>query len=213
MPICKVCKREHESIDYCEFCKREERWPKIRQQRIQEHFTKRIIQGLSTCEFKNPNFNLLASQYIHGKVGSGKTMYACALFIESIHNYHIFHRGNQTHIFMLMPELLHRIKRSYNSDPPETEFQIIEELTNVDFLLLDDLGAERSNEWALQILYLIINRRYEDLKTTIFTSNFKLKELENALGNDRIPSRIMAMCSDLDFGDKDLRCRKHDKPK
>jgi DNA replication protein DnaC len=38
-------------------------------------------------------------------------------------------------------------------------------------LVLDDLGSEKSSEWVQERLYVLINRRYEDLKATIVTTN------------------------------------------
>jgi hypothetical protein len=52
---------------------------------------------------------------------------------------------------------------------------------------------------------IIINNRYENLKTTIFTSNSDLNALAHQLGDDRIPSRIVEMCQIKHFTNKDYR--------
>jgi integrase len=56
-------------------------------------------------------------------------------------------------------------------------------------LYLDDLGTEKPTDWALQTLYLIIDRRYPEMMQTIISSNLNLDELSSRLG-DRIASRI-----------------------
>ena len=59
----------------------------------------------------------------------------------------------------------------------EDEESIIRGLSEVSVLLLDDIGAEKSTEWAKATLYLIVDQRYADMKKTYFTSNLTLKEI------------------------------------
>ena len=61
-------------------------------------------------------------------------------------------------------------------------------------LVLDDFGVEKISDWSYQLLYMLINRRYNNLKTTIFTSNFSLEQIAQQLGDDRLTSRIQHMC-------------------
>jgi len=39
-------------------------------------------------------------------------------------------------------------------------------------LVLDDLGAQRPNEWVSDTVALILNTRYNDKQTTIITTNW-----------------------------------------
>jgi DNA replication protein DnaC len=161
-------------------------------------------------EFKtelDPN-HIGKSLYLHGTTEDGKTLYAANLLINSARENWTTNKGPVSHKFVSIPELFDRVKRTYDKErATESEGQVIDEMIQTDFLVLDDLGAERVNDWVLQFLYLVINNRYEDLKLTVFTSNLALDELEEALGNDRIPSRINAMCEIVNFGDKDLRVK------
>lgn len=197
MPICEVCQKEY-TRKSCHFCKREERWPRYKNRVIGDLFPKRVVVELE--EFKFPKVDdPRKGRYIFGPVGSGKTLLAAHIMLESIHSYYVnsgskYHTGNETHQFTSIPKLLRRIKSTFDHNlRNETESQIIQELIDVDFLVLDDIGAERSSEWVHQILYMIINERYENLSTTIFTSNCDLDALAEILNDDKIPSRIQAM--------------------
>jgi DNA replication protein DnaC len=64
----------------------------------------------------------------------------------------------------------------------------------VDLLILDDLGVDKPSDWVLNVLYNIINYRYENLKKTIITSNFSLDEIAEAFNDNRITRRIERMC-------------------
>lgn len=71
-------------------------------------------------------------------------------------------------------------------------------------LVLDDLGAEKTTPWALQSLYVILNKRGSELRQTIITSNLSLDEMSNEL-SDRIASRIKGMCKVVVMKGKDRR--------
>ena len=58
----------------------------------------------------------------------------------------------------------------------------IEYLENVDLLLIDDIGAEKVTEWSRdEILGTILQHRMNNYKTTFFTSNLTINELEEHL--------------------------------
>ncbi len=208
MPVCEICGRSHKR-ERCEFCRREKEWfEKFRESALTDHFTKRIAKYLKPL--KPITIDIEKNRYIFGQVGSGKTIMAASIMAESLRVHFITREGNKSHAFISVPKLLQEIKSTYDKkEEKETETQIIQKMTSVDFLVLDDLGAERVSDWVLQILYLIVNERYEDLKTTIFTSNLSLDELANRLGNDRIPSRIQAMCSIQKLESADLRLERN----
>jgi DNA replication protein DnaC len=52
-----------------------------------------------------------------------------------------------------------------------TEYSILQNVIQADVLVLDDLGAEKSSEWTLSMLYHVINERYNTQSTTIITTN------------------------------------------
>jgi DNA replication protein DnaC len=56
------------------------------------------------------------------------------------------------------------------------------EMKTVPVLVIDDLGQEKKSEWTNQILYQVINYRYEHMSPIIITTNFTQDELANYLG-------------------------------
>jgi len=62
----------------------------------------------------------------------------------------------------------------------------------MDFLIIDDLGAEKSTEFSITTLYIILDRRIRELKTTIITTNLSMSQIEEHLGA-RIASRLSEM--------------------
>jgi DNA replication protein DnaC len=101
------------------------------------------------------------------------------------------YRGNDIS-FTTVPELLLEIRSTFSRDSSESEDDIIEKYARVKLLILDDLGAEKASEFAIQSLYLLIDRRNRDLSPTIITTNLSLSEIEERL-NGRIASRLAEM--------------------
>ncbi len=53
-----------------------------------------------------------------------------------------------------------------------TESKILEPIFNKDVLVLDELGAKRTTAWVEEMVFYIVNHRYNNKKLTIFTSNY-----------------------------------------
>lgn len=86
---------------------------------------------------------------------------------------------------------------------PDSEAEI-EKLITVDVLLLDDLGAAKNSEWTEEITYRIVNRRYEECRPGIYTTNVHPSKFTETLGA-RIASRLAQMCDVIEMGGADLR--------
>lgn len=85
-----------------------------------------------------------------------------------------------------MLEISKKLRASYFNNS-EFESEIIKQFTEVDLLILDDLGIEKlakngEDTFLQDRLYDIINRRYINKKPTLFTSNFSIKQLVTERG-------------------------------
>ena len=90
------------------------------------------------------------------------------------------------------------------------------DLKNADILLLDDIGAESVSEWSRdEILGTILQYRMDAKKTTFFTSNLTIEELEqhlsitkngvNIVKAKRIIERIKQLTEDIELISKNRR--------
>jgi len=178
-------------------------------------FAKRLIEDLSPRIQKDiqsipiPKIDKVEGTYLWGKIGSGKTIQAVFMMLAKQRNDFINRYPDSGKcIFITVPELLLEFKAIYSANEGPTESELVEKYSEVSLLVLDDFGVERTTDWSFQLLYIIINRRYENMKMTIFTSNFNLAELAEKLGDDRIPSRIQQMCKIVKSKDINYRERK-----
>lgn len=137
---------------------------------------------------------------LKGPTGSGKTHIATAILTGVV-------KKGYSGVYYNVTELLKDLRETYSRDSEEVEANIIGRAGEVDLLVLDDLGSEATSGWVRDRLYLIINRRYENLKPLIVTTNLEPDELTKQVG-DRITSRIEEMCHTYDFPAEDYRRKK-----
>ena len=100
-------------------------------------------------------------------------------------------------IYKSVPNLLNEIKDTFDTWR-ESQKKIIDRCSRVELLVLDDIWTEKPTDWVAEVLYTIINNRYENMKTTVFTSNLKVPELWDRIW-PRISDRIYDMCQILDL--------------
>jgi len=78
---------------------------------------------------------------------------------------------------------------------------------NAELLIIDDLGAEISNQFTVSTLYDLINRRINNALPTVISTNLNFRELSGRY-TDRIASRIFGGFSTLMFTGTDVRMQK-----
>ena len=81
------------------------------------------------------------------------------------------------------------------------EDKLITQLNRAKLLIIDDLGAERGTDFALEKVYNIVDSRYRAKKPVILTTNLTLKEMKEAtdIRYSRIYDRIFEVCYPMQF--------------
>jgi DNA replication protein DnaC len=137
-----------------------------------------------------------------GPAGVGKTHLAVAIIRGLIEK-------GFPGIFCEFGSLLKEIQDSYNPISKSSELKVLAPVYQTDVLVLDELGATIPTDWVRDTMYQIINKRYNDQKLTIFTTNYsdargsdKEQVLEDRIGT-RLRSRLYEMCKKvvMDGGD------------
>lgn len=125
--------------------------------------------------------------WLEGGTGTGKTTLAMLVSKAAL-------EAGRTAAIYSMPDLLARIRRTFDTEAGgDSYFTFFNRLISVDLLHLDDLGAENRTEWVLEQLYSIIDRRYNDQRSVVVTTNRTERELAEQLG-ERVTSRLVEMC-------------------
>jgi DNA replication protein DnaC len=143
--------------------------------------------------------------FLQGPPGVGKTHLAVAVLRQVIRT-----RGARG-LFYDTRDLLRVIRSTYDPVNRTQEMDVLRPVIEADLLVLDDLGAEKTSEWVEETLNLIVNSRYSEKRTTIFTSNYD----DNPDSTDpdsllfrigfRMRSRLHEMCEFLYLDGGDYR--------
>lgn len=128
--------------------------------------------------------------------GSGKTMFVCSLANE------LMQKHQKAVKFTTSLKIIEEIKSTWNDRNRNSENKLINDLTYADILIIDDFGAESGKDWINEKFYGIINGRYVDKKTTIFTSNYPISRLKY---DDRITNRILERSLEIPFPEESVR--------
>src|SRR4030042_536288 len=70
-------------------------------------------------------------------------------------------------------DLLLRIQTSFRPDADTSKESVLTPYADAELLVLDELGASKPHAWVLDVLYNLLNTRYNRKRITIATSNFE----------------------------------------
>jgi DNA replication protein DnaC len=140
-----------------------------------------------------------------GGCGVGKTHLAVALLKE------VIRKTGDKGLFYDFRDLLREIQGSWNSVSQTSELEVLRPVLDARILVLDELGANKPTIWVRDTISHIINCRYNEKNTTIFTSNYldnPIRQGEESLTDRieaRLRSRLYEMCSVVEIGGSDFR--------
>lgn len=132
--------------------------------------------------------------YLFGDKGTGKTHLTACMANELLSKC-------VPVLFTNLFEISKAVKSTFNRESSLTEQNLIERFSNIEVLFFDDLGTEifsksSGDTWLQSLLFDIINKRYNNKKATIFSSNHSLNELINKSGiAEKTVDRISEMSS------------------
>jgi len=139
------------------------------------------------------------SAYIHGPVGTGKTWAASALACDALA------QGRTVRLVNWL-WFTAEVRDTYKAAGKETELDIVKRYTLPDVLCLDDIGTGkqiegRESQAAIVLMYMLMNKRYEQNKITHITSNVEPDELAS-IYDPRIARRIAEMCEIVELSER-----------
>lgn len=164
-----------------------------------------------SVEFMPGNPGILLS----GSVGTGKT-HLMAAFVR-----HLALEKGFSCRFIEFTHLLSELREAYETR--QNSIDIINRLSTVPVLFIDELGKGRKTDWELSIIDELISKRYNSCLSTFFTTNYPLHKesapldkvidthkmnLKAALVREtlvdrvgqRIVSRLFEMCRIMEIG-------------
>lgn len=123
--------------------------------------------------------------YLYGPPGAGKSHLLAGVALA------LAEQG-KTVAYASVPDVLDFLRSGFETRDAGAR---LEALKNVDFLALDDLGAESVTPWTVEKLFMLLNDRYLDDRPTGITSNIHPDDFEPHA--KRLASRIAGLAQTL----------------
>ena len=113
-------------------------------------------------------------------------------------------------------ELLDAIRAEYDYQP-KSQYGIplageLEKCKAASLLILDDLGAEKTTDWVVEKLDMLINHRWIEQKPTVFTTNLAPDQLPPRL-RSRIKEGVTVTLEGIDYREYKAKLRRQGKVK
>lgn len=145
--------------------------------------------------FDNGSSNLL----LFGTTGCGKTFLTHCIakeVMESIHSV----------LYLTATEFVDA-QMAYALSKSDENAMLCEQIQNCDLLIIDDLGTERNTEFVISQLFVCLNERILNQRSTIISTNFNLEEIKNHY-TERTFSRISNHYKMIRLAGDDIRIQK-----
>ncbi|MCE9565827.1 MAG: ATP-binding protein [Planctomycetes bacterium] len=145
------------------------------------------IAALITCRDYADQFperlRLGSSIMLCGNTGTGKTHLACAIARSAIETH------GKTAVYLTVGRAFRMVKDTYRRESRKSEEEALSFFGKPDLLILDEVGVQYGSDTEKNILFEIVNERYEAMKPTILISNLALSALAEYAG-DRVLDRM-----------------------
>lgn len=139
------------------------------------------------------NYQVGRCMMLLGQVGTGKTHLATGVLQQVIRYF-----GNQgvTGLYVTAGGIIRSVKETFGSQT-KTESQVYADMIRPHLLVIDEVGLQSGTEFERQVLFEVINGRYEQLKPTVVVSNLSITDLKLSMGDravDRLRDRGGLVC-------------------
>ncbi|MCD8216764.1 MAG: ATP-binding protein [Clostridiales bacterium] len=143
-------------------------------------------------EVKSRNLGLL----LWGDVGTGKSFIAACIANA------LMEKGVPV-LMTNFSKILNQMGGMYSDE----RYRYIASFSAYDLLVIDDLGIERSTEYALEQVYAVIDERYKTGKPLVITTNLTVSQMKNPedVAHARIYSRVLELCTPVQVHGNDRR--------
>lgn len=117
-----------------------------------------------------------------GKPGTGKTHLAVGIGLNVMSH-------NKLVLFTTVQRMVRRVKDTWRKDAAESESDVIDLLVHPDLLILDEIGVQFGTEFEKNLMFDVLNERYEKCRPTLLLSNLTVAEVRVFLG-ERVYDRL-----------------------
>ncbi|MCP3927278.1 MAG: ATP-binding protein [Desulfobacterales bacterium] len=174
--------------DYAKEEKKEKRRELLKRSGVPIRFENKGFDSFVTSNKKAEEIKLTMKKYadnfkgikphgtsliLSGNPGTGKTHLGCSIVLN------LLDQGEMA-LYRSFYDIVAEMRNMFSSD--EKDVLIIGKYLNVRLLILDEVGVQCSSDFEKDLLFRIINSRYENKRPTILLTNLNYGDLEKVIG-------------------------------
>ncbi|WP_176216943.1 ATP-binding protein [Andreprevotia lacus] len=123
------------------------------------------------------------SAIFSGERGTGKTHLAIGIAQQAMG------RHGKTALFTTVQRYIRAVRDSWSRNSPLTESAVVALYARPDLLILDEIGVQAGSDNEKQLLFDLLNERYEHRRSTLLLTNLTVGECRSYLG-ERVFDRL-----------------------
>jgi DNA replication protein DnaC len=136
--------------------------------------TKGQYDARNSCESYVADFPHGRSMLMVGGVGTGKTLLASAMINQIVDKH-------SCEIIKLI-DIVRELKATWSRDSNTSEEKLIKYYSNIDLLVIDEVGSQFGSDTEKLFIFDIIDGRYQNMKPTVLISNLDINGIKEAIG-------------------------------
>lgn len=102
-------------------------------------------------------------------------------------------------------DLINEIKDSFNTSTKITTKEVLERYCKSDFMFIDDIDKLNPTDYARELVYSIVNIRYEKELPIVISFNSSIEELDEKYFGEAVVSRLLEKSTYIQFDLEDMR--------
>lgn len=137
------------------------------------------VKNFKTVLARKPRANGIV---FSGAPGTGKTHVACAMVKEVI-------RAGHSGAYLSAPQFLLQARESQSFRSEEKTTSLLKRLSTPQLLVIDEFGTHTEQDIDYQVLFSLVDARYQNCLPTLLSTNLSAEALRNHVG-DRFLERV-----------------------
>lgn len=119
-----------------------------------------------------------------GKPGTGKTHLAAGIA------QHVMRVHDASVLFVTAARMVRMVKDTWTRGASRSESEVVASMVFPDLLVIEEVGVQQGTEFERNVLFDVLNERYEQRKPSLLLGNCTLDELSSRYVGERVVDRL-----------------------
>ena len=119
-----------------------------------------------------------------GNFGTGKTHLAVGIGLQ------VMREHKASVLFVSAGRIVRMVKDSWARNSGVTESDVVAQMVFPDLLIVDEVGVQQGTEFERNVMFDVLNERYEQRKPSLLLTNHTVEDLSSKYLGERVVDRL-----------------------